>query len=438
MHSGGARCKRRSQVTERFPALAMSGWVRFRTVMDQVARWSAVALLFAAPTSRALFNLSALLLIVGWCLAGRYASRIQTLRSNPITLPTLLMLLVIVAGASYTSASWDVVFDHWERYSKFLLLLLMISLFDHERWRQRAWVAFVTAMFIVLASTYANIWFDLPWSKSRNQGWGQDHSVFANYIAQGLTMAFFVALAVLRGLRQHALRWKLVWLITAALGVVSITHLSNGRTGQIALLGVFALLVFVEAPPRWRWWALLFVALLAVVVVSSSPLLRDRFSVGISEATAFQVGSDYTSIGARLYLWHTSINLWLQSILIGHGTGAYHGLAQQAFADPVMCAIGCFHPHNQLLFFAVDYGLVGAGLFLFWLCRPIRFAYSSGHAEGRLLMCFMGVLLVDILVHGALWIHMEAYFFFTMLALLMSKATVRTEVKTLDPSQRVL
>jgi O-antigen ligase len=432
MHFGGARCKRRSRVTERFAALAMSGWVRFQIVMDQVARWSAVALLFAAPTSRALFNLSALLLIVGWCLAGRYASRIQTIRSNPTTLPTLLMALVIVAGASYTPASWDVVFDHWERYSKFLLLLLMISLFDHERWRQRAWVAFMTAMFFVLASTYANIWLDLPWSKSQNQGWGQNHSVLENYIAQGLAMAFFVAFAVLRGLRHQALRWKLAWLITAALGVLSITHLSMGRTGQIAILVVLALLAFVEAPARWRWRALLVFSLLAAMVVWSSPILRDRFSVAISEVMAFEVGSDYTSVGARLYMWHTAISLWLQSVWIGHGTGAYHGLAQQAFADPVMCAIGCFHPHNQLLFFAVDYGLIGAGLFLFWLWRPIRFAYISGHPEGRLLMCFMGVLLVDILFHGALWIHMEAYFFFTMLALLMSKATVRSEMKTPD------
>jgi O-antigen ligase len=136
-------------------------------------------------------------------------------------------------------------------------------------------------------------------------------------------------------------------------------------------------------------------------------------------------------------MWLTAINLWLQSIWIGHGTGAYHGLAQQAFADPAMCAIGCFHPHNQILFFAVDYGLIGAGLFLFWLWRPIRFAYSGVHPEGRLLMCFMGVLLVDTMVHGALWIHMEAYFFFTMLALLMSGANARSKAEAIDSAQHV-
>jgi O-antigen ligase len=103
-----------------------------------------------------------------------------------------------------------------------------------------------------------------------------------------------------------------------------------------------------------------------------------------------------------------------------------------------MCAIGCFHPHNQLLFFAVDYGLIGATLFLFWLWRPIRFAHDSAHPEARLLICFMGVLLVDTMVHGALWIHMEAYFFFAMLALLMSGATARSEVEALGSTQRVL
>ena len=44
---------------------AVVGLGRVQSAMWVLAGWSAVALLFAAPTSRALFNLSALLLIVG-------------------------------------------------------------------------------------------------------------------------------------------------------------------------------------------------------------------------------------------------------------------------------------------------------------------------------------------------------------------------------------
>ena len=95
-----------------------------------------------------------------------------------------------------------------KRYSKFLLVPVLIAVLHDDVWRRRAWVAFLVAMVITLASTYANIWWDLPWSKTDNDGWGKDHSVFANHIAQGLAMSFFVAVCVVRGLTRPTWPWR--------------------------------------------------------------------------------------------------------------------------------------------------------------------------------------------------------------------------------------
>lgn len=396
--------------------------------MEIIARSGCVLILFAAPTSRALFNLSALAIVLGWTFSGRYAHRLKIIFGNPIGLPALLMAGLIVLGASYTVAPWVDVWDHWERYSKFLLVPLMISLLDEDRWRNRAWQAFVVAMMIVLASTYASVWIDLPWSKTHNQGFGVDHSVFANHIAQGLVMSFFVAVAVVRFIQTKHTRVRLFWMIVAALAIISVTHLSQGRAGQIALPAVLTVLAIVAVPSRWRWIAVLVVVATVALLAWSSPILQQRFDEVIDQAYAYDFESDYTSVGARLHMWKTSVDLITASPLLGHGTGAYHSLVEQAFNDPSMCEIGCFHPHNQLLFFGVDHGLLGIALFLFYLYRPIRFAWENAGSEGILTMSFMAVFVVDIMVHGALWIHMEAYFFFSMLALLMSRATATKQV----------
>lgn len=400
----------------------------FQALMDSMARWGCVAILFAAPTSRALFNLSAAAIVLGWVLSGCYGPRIRMMVRNPIGLPALLMAGLIVVGSGYTVAPWADVWDHWERYSKFLLVPLMVSLLDDDQWRRRAWQAFVVAMLITLASTYANVWLDLPWSKTQNKGFGADHSVFANHIAQGLVMSFFVAVAVVRSQQSARAGWRLFWAIVAIFAIFSITHLSQGRAGQLALPIVLFVLAVVMVPSRWRLTALVIVASAIALLVYSSSVLQERFDLVFEQINTYEFKSDYTSVGARLHMWKTSIDLIFASPFVGHGTGAYHSLAEKAFNDPVMCDIGCFHPHNQLLFFGVDYGLVGIALFVFYLSRPIRFAWGSKDTEAVLLLSFMSVFAVDIMVHGALWIHMEAYFFFSMLALLMSRATMKRQI----------
>lgn len=395
-------------------------------VWDQVARFSAVGLLFAVPTSRALFNLFVWTMVGAWILAGRYRDRWDTMRANPVTLPSLLMVGLVVLGTAYTSASWPEAWDHWKRYSKFLLIIILVSLFDRPTWRRRGWAAFLAACLVVLASTYANVWLDLPWSRTHADGFGRDHSVFTDYIAQGVVMIFFAAVSGSMALRSSRGVGRAAWGALAVLAVLSVTHLTSGRTGVLALGVMSIALLLTEVPLRWRTRAFVAFVLSLTLLLLSSPLIQQRLAVVIAEVTAYTPGNDYTSSGARLQMWRTSIQLILQAPLLGHGTGSYHGLAAAAFNDATMCRIGCFHPHNQFLFFGVEYGLLGVGLFLFFLFRIFQFSRRERHAESPLIVGFLSILIVDAMVHGPLWLYMEAYFFFTVTALLMSRASIKT------------
>jgi hypothetical protein len=70
------------------------------------------------------------------------------------------------------------------------------------------------------------------------------------------------------------------------------------------------------------------------------------------------------------------------------------------------------------LFFAVDHGLVGLMLFCAYLLAAIKMSWHRETVERALFLGFLTILFVDALAHGPLWLFMEAYFSFGVMALL--------------------
>ena len=174
---------------------------------NQSAQIFLVGIFFCFPISLAATNILMALMLVTWLLAGQFKARWHSVKSNPITLPALLLYGLVIAGTTYSTASGAEMLQHLNKYSKFLFVLLAITLLQDPAWRQRCWRAFGVAMLFTLVSVYANIWFDLPWSVTHNQGWGVDHTVFKDYISQGIMMSLFVA-ANVHWAYKAVSRWK--------------------------------------------------------------------------------------------------------------------------------------------------------------------------------------------------------------------------------------
>lgn len=377
-----------------------------------------VLLGFAIPTSRALFNIAAFLIIVGWVFSGHFDDKWRTIRHNPLFWPVVGIWGMLLFGALHTSAAWADVLEHWERYSKFFLMFMVISLLTEQRYRRWMWWAFIAACGVVLVSTYLNIFFLLPWSKTQNLGLGSDHAVFIDYIAQNLVIALFAVLLWLGAVRASAWSLRVVLLLLCGAALFSITHLTSSRIGYGVVLALVTLLPLLSIPRRWAVLA----AVAAIVGLSAilffSDLASSRIQEVFSEAASYKQGEVFTSTGARLHMWVTSFNLWMQAPWIGHGTGAYHDLAKAAFDNDAMCQIGCFHPHNQFLFFAVDHGVIGVLLFCSYLGAGALIAWRRDQTEKTLFLAFLAIVFVDALAHGPLWLFMEAYFSFGIMALL--------------------
>ena len=219
--------------------------------------------------------------------------------------------------------------------------------------------------------------------------------------------------------------------------------LEDARTGR--LMGSFAQETadqygITRISSRKKWLFMGLAGVLAALLVSSSATLSYRAQSVVTETQSFLSGSTNgsvqhmkTSTGARLAMWQLSAEQINQRPLIGSGTGSYRHIAKQAFPDSALCGIACVHPHNQFLFFGVEYGLLGIAAYLFYFYRPYRFASALGAPHKALLLGFLGIFFVDSMVHGALWLAVESHFFTFMMALFMATATAQKPTAAQSP-----
>ncbi len=385
--------------------------------------WVLVALFLAFPVSLGLANVLMLLALVLWAVGGHWQERWQAVKGNPVFWATTVLYACILVGVAYTVApagDWKL---HLGKYLKLALLGVWLTLFMAGA-KQRGWAlnAFAVAMAFTAMSAWLNVWFQLPWSQSQNQGWGVSHHVFGDYITQNVMMAFFVLLALYR-VRHEPVPWqKLAWGIMALMAMISVTHLSEGRTGYVLLVATVGVFVGTQLKGRQALVAVFLAVVALGVLLTSSDAMRSRFTQAIAEAQQHEVDNT-TSIGHRLYNYKTTPRLVAKAPVLGLGTGAYHTQICQVLDDPAQCSTYAWHPHNQYLFFAADHGLLGLGAYLALLCAMVWVALRSKDDQARtLLLGLTALLAVNSLFNSPLWSARESHFFTLMAALLVSMA----------------
>ena len=373
------------------------------------------------------------LTILFWLLGGGFRGHWQDVASNPIVKPALFMFGLILAGAFYSIAPIDAVLHAVNKYSKFLMIPVTISLLMDASWRERCWNAFAIAMIITLTSTYAGLWVQVPWAVAPTPSpWGSDHTVFKDYIAQGLLMSTFVVLALSKSAKATKGIIKLGWVALAVAAAVSVLFLSNGRTGYLAIAAALVVYASVISPRKWRLVTVGLTALALAVLLSLSATAQQRIQTIFTEVQTQLTTSEglraldgATSIGARLTMWSFSVEQVKARPLLGAGTGAYGTLARGACGEAPTCEVVSVHPHNQFLFFAVELGILGLLAYIVYLISAARYADLLPPPQRALLLSFLAIMVVDSLVHGALWLAVENHLFTFVLALLMAEVGSR-------------
>lgn len=405
--------------------------------IQQGAKASLVLVFLAFPMSVALANVGLLLTLVFWLLGCVWGSSLRDTRqamANPLAPAALALFAWIAIAALWSPATGPLVGAALGKYSKLLWVPVFIGLLNDPATRRRCWQAFALAMLFTLVVTWLNVWFDFSWTRTHNQGFGEDHTVFKDRIAQGILMSFFTVMALYHAVRAPTRARRALAAGVAGLAAFSVLFLSSGRTGYLALLLAMTVFAAFAVGLHRRRLAIATLALVGVMAITftTSTQLRSRVSAAWDEAQSSSITAPVTSAGARVEMNRFTLQASLEHPLLGHGTASYPVLAPTHFTDASWCAVVCVHPHNQFTFFLFEQGLIGLALFLWFAVAIARQGWREDRPRRALLMGFLAVLLVSNATHSSFWLSTENHFFILMSVLLMA-ATPGRDRKHVNP-----
>lgn len=407
----------------------------FKTI--SAATYGLVACALVTPISHAAANvLIALTLLLFFFEYPTYNIKAQIFKREPSLYLPLALYVFILLGIAYTDAPPSDWIGHITKYLKIgLIPIWSLILLNNPQAIVLCLYAIIATLLFIVASTWMNVWFILPWSVTKTPGWGVSHHVFGDYITQNVMVAFLVLwLLVHQDQHSKTIVSRLGWLAVAAAAGLSITHLSYGRTGVVLLCAALAI-YFINA---YRGKSLLvgaaLIVSLIVAAVVTSDAMRARIAQAWTEAMHHQVDIQ-SSIGHRLYNYKITPRLIAQNPLLGGGTGSYHTSICQ-FVDPaVPCTTYNWHPHNQFLFFGAEHGIVGAALYLAMLFAFVRLGRRCRDFIPRVLLFGTTLLLAtDSLFNSPLWSARESHFFTLTLGILIAYCLWSQKLDQSEPS----
>ncbi|WP_167856928.1 O-antigen ligase family protein [Hymenobacter aquaticus] len=174
------------------------------------------------------------------------------------------------------------------------------------------------------------------------------------------------------------------WALVAAVGLLALfQHLLAVRSGLVTFYAVGILMLgwLVIRARQYRGAVLLAAALLVLPVVSyvSFPTFRNKFSntqEDLSKVSSTAAANDY-SLVARVYSYKVAAKLVKENPLFGVGKADMEEeLARHYQRDyPSIRAESYIQPHNQFIYLAVAFGLIGVLVFTLCFYYPLLWTW---------------------------------------------------------------
>ena len=171
----------------------------------------------------------------------------------------------------------------------------------------------------------------------------------------------------------------IVLTIGATLWTIAIFILTQSRGGYIALALTLSALLLIALPPRWRWYSL---AILALLAITLGVLLASH----LEAVRAWETGSDLASDPAlSLVTFESRLEIWSRAIY-GIQDFPFTGMGMNAFRKvaPVLYPLFLIgpdtdigHAHNEFLQATLDLGIPGLVAFIalyigsFWMLADV-------------------------------------------------------------------
>lgn len=391
--------------------------------------WLMVAVAASIPLGTAATNILGSLLLIALILAGGYKAHWQRWRVHPFAIATLVLCAVIFIGISYSNAPIDEIVRALKKYARLLYAPIAIAVLVDGRWRRRALLAWMAAMLLTLVLSYGHALWAFPFARATRDNELNDHFIFKHHITQNVMMSVFAVAAFAEAWRLRSTtdkRWRIyAWMLIAMAAAINILFFVWGRAGYLTLfvnLLVVALVAFIAARDTRLTWVAAGLIVVAVIAAATSDVVHQRFQAAVNEVESSQERGIDTSIGQRMEYASKSVDLIEARPILGWGTGSYAMEYCRIAKSPEWCKLGSYNPHNQFLFFAVQFGALGVLALVAWLV-------TAGMSLRRLPVCeqlvgysVLATLIVHSLLDSPLYIVTEGAWYPLMLGIFAAGA----------------
>lgn len=300
----------------------------------------------------------------------------QAVDRVPFKIPLVIFLAAASLGVLVSPALHNAL-GEWRAYfiEAAIFYFIFVNVVRREREQKTVlWALGGAALLVSLYAIYQNytgLNIPEPWASAalrRVTAW------YGYPVAVALFLAPVTALfATLLLLKQTVLP-RLFSLSVVLSGLLAIYY-THSRGAIIALLAALVGLILLPArltgftPAASRWWkiALLAVAVICLVVLFSAPGISQRFGSVFT--------GDDNSTNVRLVMWQGTWCLIKQHWLLGAGLAGFPVLYDQ-YREARHTEL-LLYPHNIILNFWVEIGLVGLIAFVWLIINFFRKAKAS-------------------------------------------------------------
>jgi O-antigen ligase len=292
-----------------------------------------VALLFSPPVT----SLLELALFITILASGELRARFLRAAREPLGALALAFWGVVSVGLAYGIAPRSEALNIWLSWHRVLLLVAGLALYDDPLWKRRvAWLLIGITTVAALAS-YAGAFLDLT---LRHFPPGV---ILRTQVFQGMTfsVAAFAAVLLLR-YSAPSRNARVLLGTSCALLVANVVFITPGRSGYVVLVVCAVALVLDWLKQRgasgWQRvaWAAS-TALIALALLASSPVVRQRIELGLTQLEQYDQGSEHSPMGERVIYQRNALALIAERPLTGYGTGSFEAAYTALIAGGCRC-----------------------------------------------------------------------------------------------------
>jgi len=361
--------------------------------------WTQNAAIFAVCAnlfSTALANLgfAVFLLLFVWVCASDHRRQLDT-RHFPVGFACALGIYYLwqLVGLTYTNASVPHALLTIYADRKLLFILPLVLIFTDAQPKKRFLAVFLAVaaagLIISFALTAPFIQDGLRWYPGkllRSSAQLANENIFRSHATQSMVFAMGIFLSLWFAFSKQSLarRWAFCGL---AFGfMANLASVTPGRSGYL----VFLVLV-VWCFTLWRGVKGIAIGALAAVLIgvmafTFSSTVHDRVTKGMAETQDYSTIAEETSLGRRMIMYQTTLDMIRENPVLGLGTGGFKQTFTATAAEKYTGwrARPGDDPHSQYLFVLAENGAIGLVSFLIMIGMMLKYCLKGGSIYGKM------------------------------------------------------